>query len=72
MSIETVTAQQPQPLPFPKLMIHENGTQIVRFKSEGVGHILTPEASFGNSPTNFDMTKYSDYHGDFIMRNIFE
>lgn len=71
MSIETVTAEQPPALPYPKLMIHENGTQIVRFKSEGVGHILTPDASFGNSPTNFDMSQYKDYVGDFVMRNIF-
>lgn len=71
MSIETVTAQQPLPLPYPKLMIHENG-QIVRFKSDGIGHIVYPDASFGNQLTAADMTKYTDYHGDFIMRNVFE
>ena len=61
--------------PFPKLMVHEDGT-ITRFKTPGVGaHIYDPnkklysEKSLFVEYTRILMNKYSDFEGSITLQN---
>lgn len=56
--------------PFPKLMIHEDGT-VVYFNSPSYGMTLLPTAgsSHGYISTQFSMKRFADFTGSITLSN---
>lgn len=75
MAIKVTVGEQKTAKPFPKLMIHDDGT-ITRFKKPHIGaHIYDPNKKLLSDESLFiefcviSMDNYSDFEGSITLQN---